>query len=201
MRSLALVISIALAAPAHAGGFGFSDVGPYIGWASVGWIPRDRLAVLMGHQKDDNAQFSGFVGMRFHHVAIEAWHAPPFGDGLDVRGIDIKAMLPIGRYFSPYARLRFAHMRVQLDYYDNLREPPVSGIGGGFAIGVQAQFPGRMFGLLLPAWFAAPFGFHGTGGVFFDFGSEAYALPVGKPPGPPERFWRFAWGVAWGGAF
>jgi hypothetical protein len=199
MRSLVLVISIALATPARAGGL--SDVGPYAAWSMTGWFPRDRLAVLMGHQKDDNAQFSLIAGMRIHHIAIEAWHSPPLSSGIDVRGIDAKAMLPIGRYLSPYARVRVAQMRVQLDYYDSLREPSVSGIGGGVAFGVQTQFPGRMFGLLLPAWFAAPFGFRGTGGVFVEFGSEAYAVPIGTPPGKPERFWRFAYGVAWGGAF
>ncbi len=201
MRWLVFVISIALATVtwgARAGGL--SDVGPYVAWSLTGWFPRDRLAVVMGHQKDDDAQFALIVGLRFHHIAIEAWHAPPMSSGLDVRGLDAKAMLPIGRYVSPYARVRLARMRVDLDYY-GVSEPSTTGLGGGFAVGVQAQFPGRMFGLLLPAWFAAPFGFRGTGGVFVEFGSEAYGLAVGAPPGKPERFWRFAYGVAWGGAF
>jgi len=198
MRSLVLVIWIALAGPARAGGF--SDTGPYVAWSLEGWFPRDRLAAVMGHQREDNAQFALIAGLRLHGIAIEAWHAPPMSSGIDVRGVDGKAILPIGRYFAAYARVRLAQMRVDLEYY-NVHEPSRTGIGGGYAAGIQAQFPGRMFGLLLPAWFAAPFGFRDTGGVFVEFGEEAYELAIGTSQVRPERFWRFAYGVAWGGAF
>jgi hypothetical protein len=195
MRALVLVISIA-SATAHAGPP--SDVGPYVSWTLTGWLPRDKLAATLGKNEENGAQFALVLGMRVHHLALEAWRSPEMQSGVDVQGVDVKAILPIGRYFSTYGRLRYARMTVDVDP-NSTRDAPLVGNGGGAAAGIQVQFPGRTFGLLIPAWFGAPFGWRGTGGVYLEFGSESYAL--GPRGSPPERFWRYAYGVAWGAAF
>ena len=59
--------------------------------------------------------------------------------------------------------------------------PDLRGLGGGEGIGLQVQFPGRNFGLIIPAWFAAPFGFKGIGGIWTEVTHEAYDLvPAGR---------------------
>jgi hypothetical protein len=168
--------------------------GPYVSWGMSAWWGRDEIGKL---RPDGDATFDLRVGMRVRNVALEAFTAPSPG-ALSVTGIDAKVLLPLGRYVSPYARLRAARMTVDIDaYYDSSRGMDVaamhdSGLGVGLALGVQLQFPAYPFGLILPAWFAAPAGPKRTGGIFVEVGDEYYA---------PEGFWRFAWGFAWGGAF
>jgi hypothetical protein len=166
--------------------------GPYVSWGMSAWWGQDAIGTL---RPDGDATFDLRVGMRVRNVAIEAlWSPSP--DALSVTGLDAKWLLPLGRYVSPYARLRVARMSIDLDEgYDARGDTPAlhdSGLGGGVALGVQVQFPAYPFGLLIPAWFAAPAGPKRTGGIFVELGDEYYA---------PEHFWRFAWGVAWGGAF
>lgn len=156
--------------------------GPYVSWGMSAWWGRDTIG---RRQPDGDATFDLRLGMRIRNLAIEAFTSPGV-DALSVTGIDAKLLVPVGRYLAPYARLRVARMTVDLDTLHD------SGLGFGYGIGLQAQFPAHPFGLLLPAWFAAPAGPRRTGGVFIELADEYYA---------PEGFWRFAWGLAWGGAF
>ena len=178
-------------------------IGPYVSWSVTGWFPTDKLASRFEHV-DNGAQFALILGARLgDHLAIEAFTAPPLNHdqpSIDVEGVDAKLMWPLGRYVTPYARLRLARMTVDLDTTDH-RTAPLTGMGGGEGIGLQVQFPGRMFGLVIPAWFAAPFGLKGTGGIWTEVSHEAYDLAAGGPHGAPEHFWRYAYGVAWGAAF
>jgi len=173
--------------------------GAYVSWSLTGWFPRDKLATKLANT-DNGAQFALIAGMRIHDVAIEAWHSSPMHSGIAVTGLDAKLLVPLGRYVSPYARVRLARMTVDLDPTSD-HDAPLTGLGGGGAIGVQVQFPGRTFGLVIPAWFAAPFGWKGTGGIYVEFGHETYGLATAGERPSAERFWRFAYGVAWGGSF
>lgn len=160
--------------------------GPYVSWGMSAWIARDGLASKM---KDGDATFQLLVGMRVHDLALEAWSAPAI-DHVGAEGLDAKYMVPLGDYCSPYARLRFARMTVDVDGMHD------TGLGGGLAVGVQFQFPAYLFGLLIPAWFAAPAGPRRAGGIYVELADESYGVFE-----QPQRFWRFAWGLAWGGAF
>lgn len=160
--------------------------GPYVSWGMSAWIARDELAAKL---KDGDATFQLLVGMRVHQLALEAWTAPAI-DHVGAEGLDVKYLGSLGAYVSPYVRLRFARMAVDVDGVH------ASGLGGGLAAGVQLQFPAHPFGLVIPAWFAAPAGPRRTGGIYVEFADEQYL--VGDLP---QRFWRFAWGLAWGGAF
>jgi len=160
--------------------------GPYVSWGMSAWMARDQLAAKL---PDGDATFQLIVGMRVHELALEAWMAPAI-DHVGAEGIDAKYLVPLGRYVSPYARLRLARMTVDVD---GMRD---AGLGGGLAVGIQLQFPAHPFGLLIPAWFAAPAGPRRTGGIYVEFADESYGVLE-----QPQRFWRFAWGLAWGGAF
>ena len=160
--------------------------GPYVSWGMTAWMARDGLADKM---KDGDATFHLLVGMRTHNLALEAWTDPAM-DHVSADGLDAKYMVPLGRWISPYARLRFARMTVDVDGMHD------TGLGGGLAIGIQAQFPAYPFGLLMPAWFGAPLGPRRTGGIYVEFADESYGVFA-----QPQRFWRFTWGWAWGGAF
>ena len=178
-------------------------IGPYISWSLTGWFPTDKLATKI-NSDENGAQFALIVGARLgEHVAVETFVAPPLDSDqptIDVRGVDLKLMWPIGRYFTPYARLRVARMAVDFETIPG-HAPDLRGIGGGEGIGLQVQFPGRMFGLIVPAWFAAPFGFKGIGGIWTEVTHEAYDLAPHVGHGATEHFWRYAYGVAWGTAF
>ena len=178
-------------------------LGPYVSWSLTGWFPTDKLAARFEHV-DNGAQFALILGARVtDHLAIEAFTSPAMSHdqpSTAVEGVDAKILWPIGRYVTPYARLRLARMNVELDTLYH-RTAVLSGMGGGEGLGIQFQFPGRMFGLIIPAWFAAPFGFKGTGGIWTEVTHEAYDLAAGGSRGSPEHFWRYAYGVAWGTAF
>ena len=178
-------------------------IGPYISWSLTGWFPTDKLVTKI-NSDENGAQFALIVGARLgEHVAVETFVAPPLDSDqptIDVRGVDLKLMWPIGRYFTPYARLRVARMAVDFETIPG-HAPDLRGIGGGEGIGLQVQFPGRMFGLIVPAWFAAPFGFKGIGGIWTEVTHEAYDLAPHVGHGATEHFWRYAYGVAWGTAF
>ncbi len=201
---IALLLAV-LCGTARAGGpRGSSAVGPYVSWSLTGWFPQDKLASFMKHA-DNGARFALIVGARLgKHVALEAFMAPPLNSDqptIDVRGVDVKVMWPIGRYVTPYARLRVARMTVDFETIAG-HAPDLRGLGGGEGIGLQVQFPGRMFGLIIPAWFAAPFGFRGVGGIWTEATHEAYDLaPRDGSRAATEHFWRYAYGVAWGMAF
>lgn len=181
-----------------------ADTGPYVSWSLTGWFPTGKLAAAM-RSSDNGAQFALIVGARFgHHVALEAFTAPAMNHAedpaIDVEGVDAKLMWPLGRYVTPYVRLRLARMTVDLDPIGT-RDAKLSGLGGGEGVGLQVQFPGRMFGLIIPAWFAAPFGLKGIGGIWTEVSHEVYGLSAGGSRAGSEPFWRYAYGVAWGAAF
>lgn len=166
--------------------------GAYVSWGMSAWLGRDTIGKLSPH---GDATFDLRVGMRVRNVALEAFTSPGV-DHVSVTGVDAKLLWPLGRYVSPYARLRLARMTVDLDEHTESGRSvgPIhdSGLGGGVALGVQVQFPAYPFGLVMPAWFGAPAGPKRTGGVFIEVADEHYA---------PEGFWRITWGFAWGGAF
>jgi hypothetical protein len=166
--------------------------GPYVSWGMSAWWGQGASGML---RSGGDATFDLRVGMRVHDTALEAFTSPDV-DTLSVTGLDAKWLRPLGRYVSPYLRLRVARMSIDLDgSYDAHGDTPAfhdSRLGVGAAIGIQTQFPAYPFGVLFPAWFAAPAGPKRTGGMFLELGHEYYA---------PEHVWRFAWGLAWGGAF
>jgi hypothetical protein len=156
--------------------------GPYVSWGMSAWWAKGPLAAKL---PEGDATFQLLVGMRVREIAVEAWTAPAI-DHLGAEGVDVKYLGSLGRYISPYARLRLARMTLDVDGMHG------SGLGVGLALGVQAQFPAHPFGLLIPAWFGAPAGPRKTGGIYVEVADESYAV---------GRFWRLSWGLAWGGAF
>ena len=184
MRSLVVVvIFLCLVTTAHAQ----SATGIYAGVSEEGWFPHGRLAEMFSH-KDNGAQFSLIIGARWKFLAIEAWDSPAMQSGISVWGLDAKLLLPLGRYMSTYARLRLGHMTVDLDPYET-DDHPLSGFGGGEAVGFQANLPARLFG---------------TWGAFLEFGHERYELGLDDGHGvypKAEGFWHYAYGVTWGTAF
>ena len=195
----AILVLLALCSVARAG------TGPYVSWSLTGWFPTGKLAASMKHD-ENGAQFALIVGARFgRHLALEAFTAPSLDhDGqdpaIDVEGVDAKLLWPLGRYVTPFVRLRLGRMTVDMDP-TGTSDAKLSGRGGGEGLGLQGQFPGRMFGLIIPAWFAAPLGVKGTGGIWTEVTHEAYDLAAGGSRGASEHFWRYAYGVAWGAAF
>lgn len=52
-----------------------------------------------------------------------------------------------------------------------------------------------MFGLIIPAWFATPFGFKDTNNIWTEMTHKAYDLTPHIKPNTTKHFWHYTYDI------